>query len=216
MTNERMNSSHPTDEATLPFSAQIDFSELENCLAAPPLLLDEEFDNFDNFLEQLVKDIDPQGAIEYIYLRDFAIYTFEISRMRNYRNFLTLLAEPQAVLSLSKTNGNLKFKASLAGQDWSQRAQEASQKVNLYLNSKELDHMPIKAQSFAVIINELEKLERMITSAEARRLSLIREIDRRHHALKERLQKTIKNEDGSYSFKANPDEIRSDVRPSLS
>lgn len=216
MTKDTTHSSQLTDDVASNSPKQHNFSELEKCLSAPPLLLDEEYENFENFLELLVKDIDPQGAVEFIYLRDFAIYTFEIGRMRNYRNYLTLLAEPEAVLSLSKSIGNSKFKASLAGQDWAQRAHQASQNVNFYLNSEELNQIPLEAQSFAVIIDQLEKVERMIASAEARRLSLIREIDRRHQALKERLQKTIKNEDGSYSFKPNADEIHSDVRRSLS
>lgn len=182
-------------------SALVDpFSDLENCLGLPALLPDEDIDEFDVLLDHLIRDIKPQGTIEYIYVRDFAVYTFEINRLRRNRNCLVELTEPEAVEKLMSREVSLTFKSAIVDTTWNQLATAATEKVKRSIAEHEPRSSPLRTKSLALVIDDIEKIERMISSAEARRMALVREIDRRHLLLRNRLQDAIQIDDGSFSL----------------
>lgn len=176
------------------------FSELYHCLGYPALLREESVDDFDALLAQLIKDIEPKGSVEFIYVRDFATYTFEIERLRFHRSVLLDLMAPEAINEIRSRNGKVRLHCKAAGSPWSDHADTASRLIGAYLADDGMKESLINAQSFALAIDQMEKIERMIGLAEERRMRLVREIDRRHALLKSRLQEAIQNRDSSFSF----------------
>ncbi len=176
------------------------FTELDTCLGYPSLLHGESLEDFDTLLNNLMGDIEPKGSVEFIYVRDFAVYTIEIERLRLHRNILMDIIAPEAIEKMRARQSHSTFKCKMAGSPWAEQSQLASALVHAYLNDKGTKGTAINAQSFALAIDEMEKIERMIGLAEERRMRLVREIDRRHALLKNRLHETIQNRDGSFSF----------------
>jgi len=189
------------DPVSAPSSQGIkNFTELDTCLGYPSLLHGESLEDFDTLLNNLMGDIEPKGSVEFIYVRDFAVYTIEIERLRFHRNILMDIIAPEAIEKMRARQNHSTFKCKMAGSPWAEQSQSASALVHAYLNDKDTKGTAINAQSFALAIDEMEKIERMIGLAEERRMRLVREIDRRHALLKNRLHETIQNRDGSFSF----------------
>ena len=183
------------------------FADLDQLLGYPSLLREESAEDFDALLNHLIKDIEPQGVIEFIYVRDFATYTFEIERLRLHRNLLLDLMAPEAIDQMRSRHNKMSVKCAISGPPWTDFVDKATQIWDLYLADQETRGSLINAQSFALVIDDMEKIERMIGLAEERRMRLVREIDRRHALLKSRLQEAIKNRDSSFSFAQGKSDI---------
>ena len=205
---EKATKKKVSDQALEPSSnIPNNFADLDQLLGYPALLREESLEDFDTLLNHLIKDVEPNGSIEFIYVRDFATYTIEIERLRLYRNLLLDLMAPEAIDQMRSRNNKVSVKCSIAGPPWTDFVDTATRIWDVYLADKEMRGSLINAQSFALVIDEMEKIERMIGLAEERRMRLVREIDRRHALLKSRLQETIQNRDGSFSFAQGKSDI---------
>lgn len=192
------------------------FFDVEKSLGLPPLLPEENIEEFDNLVDLLIEDIKPEGPIAYIYVRDFAIYTYEILRYRRHRNLLIELTRPEAVESLMTREVSIALKTTVVEPIWRHMAMTSANRVKSALSDTSLEANIIDAKSLSLSIDQIEKIERMIASAEARRMTLIREIDRRHLFIKNKLQEAIRNEDGSFNFVLDPNDKKSEKKTNLS
>ena len=191
----KQNSSDFSNWETMSFHDRLII--LDECLGEPALLDDESEEEFNSMLECLYRDINPQSSIEYIYLREFAIYTFEIRRLRRYRSAIIATNEVNAVKSLLHSAVNLQLKSSIVSPDWAQRADKAISKISTDANDLDGNLSPTQAKAFALSLDEISKVDRMIQSAETRRMAFIKEIDRRHAQLKKKFHEVIQEDSES-------------------
>jgi hypothetical protein len=175
------------------------FSALETCLERPALLTNEKFEDFESLFDQLLSSVIPSDAIEYIYIRDAAILTFDINRLQRSKVALVKAAQPHAVSNLVAPALD-RIRADQLSGAWTRGAPEAISQVNEILKKRGLKQEAIQLKAIELRLDHIQKIENMISTLESRRFAFFREIDRRRDNFKRRLQEAVKNADGSYSL----------------
>jgi hypothetical protein len=126
--------------------------------------------------------VKPSDIVEEIWVRDVVDLTWEIFRGRRLKNCLVATAVPSAlreILSpLVDAQAYSEWMNTLVKQ-WTAQKPSAIKRVNKYLASKKLTFDTVIAQALRSEINTIERIDRSIAIAEARRNAVLREIDRR-------------------------------------
>jgi hypothetical protein len=189
------------------------FSDLETCLASPALLSNEKPEDFEALFNQLLLSVIPSDAIEYIYIRDAAILTFDINRLQRSKIALVKTAYPQAVSNLVAPALD-RIRADQLSGAWTRGAPEATSQVNEILKKRGLKQEAIQLKAIELRLDRIQKIESMISVLESRRFAFFREIDRHRDGFKRRLQEAVKNADGSYSVVEAENNMNSQARSS--
>jgi hypothetical protein len=152
-------------------------------LPAPPLLVTEAADQFAAIQTALGQELKPRGIIEKIYLQDMIVLVWEIWRFRRCKvaiinselraalaTLLTrLLSEPGADPIRIDDEA-----AALAAAWFTDTAAKA--RVAELLKGSQLDASAVEAEAIRRLAADLERLDRMIASAESRRNKALRSI----------------------------------------
>lgn len=149
----------------------------------PPtlLLITESKDEFDRFREAFIREINPRGIIEHMYVADLAYLFWEILRYRRCiaaiinTRFLPALAHLIRSLSLlpDMLEETAKEEADGLALQWFANKKAKTQILDL-LGKFQLDESTIEAEAIRSSVAELEKFERLLASAEARRNKALR------------------------------------------
>ena len=145
-------------------------------LPGVPLLITESKDEFERIREALDYQIKPRGIIEQIYVEDIAYLVWEILRLRRSKTAIINLALRGAlkkvVAQLSREPGEL-------GRGVDDRAEELAhqwfsdpdikKQIAGLLGEFGLDETAIEAEAFRKSADDLERIDRLMASAEARR-----------------------------------------------
>ena len=145
-------------------------------LPGVPLLITESKDEFERIREALDYQIKPRGIIEQIYVEDIAYLVWEILRLRRSKTAIINLAFRGAlkkvVAQLSREPGEL-------GRGVDDRAEELAhqwfsdpdikKQIAGLLGEFGLDETAIEAEAFRKSADDLERIDRLMASAEARR-----------------------------------------------
>ena len=174
----------------LPVLSATNDNSIWHMFGPPPLLPGERRADFDLLLERLVRDEKPTDTIEHAWVWDIAVFTFEIGRYR--RSIIGLV-------KINKVRGLRMALAPLYGDDtltdlldrWMERDPDAIKYVDTLLERAGLTMDDVTAQTMAVKIGEIERLDRMIMGLEGRRIAVIREIPRRRAAFATLLRKAV-------------------------
>jgi hypothetical protein len=90
--------------------------------------------------------------------------------------------------------------------DWSLRKVEATSRVSVLLHQMDQSMDAVMAQTLAKRIDDIERIDRMLASAEARRHVVLRELDCHRAAVAARLRAATEQiEDASFEEIAKPD-----------
>lgn len=152
-------------------------------LPPPPLLVTEAADQFAAIQTALGQELKPRGIIENIYLQDMTVLVWEIWRFRRCKvaiinsefraalaSLLTrLLSEPGADPIRIDDEA-----AALAAAWFTDPAAKA--RVAELLKGSQLDASAVEAEAIRRLAADLERLDRMIASAESRRNKALRSI----------------------------------------
>jgi hypothetical protein len=152
-------------------------------LPVPRLLVTEAEDQFAAIRTALAQELKPRGIIEKIYLQDMTVLVWEIWRLRRCKvaiinsefraalaSLLTrLLSEPGADPIRIDDEA-----AALAAAWFIDTA--AKERVAELLRASQLDESAVEAEAIRRLAAELERLDRMIASAESRRNKALRNI----------------------------------------
>jgi hypothetical protein len=152
-------------------------------LPPPPLLVTEAADQFAAIQTALGQELKPRGIIENIYLQDMTELVWEIWRFRRCKvaiinsefraalaSLLTrLLSEPGADPIRIDDEA-----AALAAAWFTDPAAKA--RVAELLKGSQLDASAVEAEAIRRLAADLERLDRMIASAESRRNKALRSI----------------------------------------
>jgi hypothetical protein len=169
-------------------------------LPAIPLLSTDCREEFDRILRALNQEIKPRGTMEKILTEDVAYNTFEIQRMRRYKVGI-ISAEFRAALEgildrLMREPGDsrqvyignaMRAEAESLAKEWF-TDQEAKERVSELLRQFQLDESVIEAEAFRNSVADIEKLDRLLASAEARRNSALRQISKYRDVFAQRLR----------------------------
>ena len=139
-----------------------------------PLLLTESKDEFNLIRDNLNDQIKPRGIIEQMYVEDIAYLVWEILRLRRskaaiinsaFRDALT-----KVVTQLLSNPGDWKNrqKAEKLAREWFSDPDVKKQIAGL-LRDFNLDETAIEAEAFRKSADDLEGIDRLMASAEARR-----------------------------------------------
>ena len=177
----------PFEVATAPEATE------SQVLFGPPALLPAESPaDYWRLYSLLQADLAPADVIEKIWLRDLVDLQWEVRRWRRLNN---------ALLSSSKHDGLDKILTSLQPYDSSQRELERSwmrrdpaavAEVSRLLDLAGLTEDAITAQTFAVKLDEIERIDRMTFQAERRRDLAIQQIERRREDFAARARAAMK------------------------
>jgi hypothetical protein len=141
-----------------------------------PLLLTESKDEFNLIRDNLNDQIKPRGIIEQIYVEDIAYLVWEILRLRRSKAAIINLAFRPAlkevITQLLIQPGGLKFQvedeSKKLAHNWFCDPNVKKQIAEL-LRDFHLDETAIEAEAFRKSADDLEGIDRLMASAEARR-----------------------------------------------
>src|SRR4029077_1576852 len=141
-----------------------------------PLLLTGSKDEFNLIRDNLNDQIKPRGIIEQIYVEDIAHLVWEILRLRRSKAAIVNLAFPAALKEvitqlLIKPRG-LKFqvedRSKKLAHEWFSDP-DVKKEIAGLLQQFNLDETAIEAEAFRRSADDLERIDRLMASAEARR-----------------------------------------------
>ena len=150
----------------------------------PPLIAGEDPAAYAALRDRVAGVVRPQDILEDIWLRDVVDLTWEVFRLRRLKAHLLQAAAHEGVKTvLSPLVADQAYyeKGSAArelSERWARREEEAVEEVNACLAEAGLTMDAVMAQTFAAKLDEIERVDRMIASAEARRNLVLREVER--------------------------------------
>ena len=137
----------------------------------------------------------PKDAIEEFLSRDVVDLTWEIFRLRRLKAALLRAAASKGVQRILSTTGydlGLNFGSSeefAAG--WASGNAGTRREFAEILKKADFTMGEVMAEAFAEIIDSFERIDRMLASAEARRNSALRKIDRHREALGAAMRRAV-------------------------
>jgi hypothetical protein len=165
----------------------------------PALLTTESEEDFEKLFDELKRDVRPATCIEMIYTRDFAVLTWEIIRYtRNKAGiinnaFRTALASRLQPLLLPPGPAHAKYDTHLNAQklayDWF-FSQEIKDRVSALLEEAGLDMRAVEAEALRLSLDDIERVDRLLTAAEARRDKVLRSITWYRECFAKKLQQS--------------------------
>jgi hypothetical protein len=156
----------------------------------PVILNTESVQDFEALLEVFNKEILPIDFVERMYVRDFVQLVWEIVRLRRFKVALLDRAYPNALakvlrpilvkpandsFGLIEALGVSKQKADRLARDYFV-SQKAKRRVESLLRNAQLENWVVEAEAYKSCLPEIEQLDRSLTSAEARRDKILRNI----------------------------------------
>jgi hypothetical protein len=154
----------------------------------------EDSAGYDELLARVSGAIKPADIIEEIWIRDIVGLSWEVLRLRRARAALLASSRYFGVQNLLRPLCDMGEVFELSDR-WARREDEAVAKVDRTLAMAGLTMDAVMAQTLARQIDLVEKIERMIASAEARRNATLREIERRRSALAALLRAATRDAD---------------------
>ena len=180
--SQKMNHDQPTTEP-----ARL------SCFGPAPLFEGEDSAGYDELLARVSGAIKPADIIEEIWIRDIVALTWEALRLRRAR---------AALLAANRYTGVKRVLRPLCGtkaydlsEQWARREDEAVAAVDRHLATARLTMDAVMAETMSVEIELVEKMDRMIASAEIRRNATLREIERRRSEFAARLRQATQDRD---------------------
>jgi hypothetical protein len=156
----------------------------------PPLWDGEDVAGYHEFRTQVYAAIEPGDVIERVLINDYVDLAWEVSRLRHLAANLVRAKVHKGLCDvLSPLKGPSQAKALSEG--WLARKPDAVEEVKKVLTSAGLSLDTVRAQTFSIELDDVERISRMIEAAEARRNRCLHEIDRHRETLGQKLRRTV-------------------------
>jgi hypothetical protein len=141
-----------------------------------PLLITESADEFDALRDAFEREIKPRGIIEHMYVHDISAIVWEILRLRRCKVVIINSAFRSALENLlgqllrepDQHSYDVQDEAQTLAHAWF-TDQEAKKQVSEVLTRFDLDESAIEAEAISRSSEDLELLDRMLSSLETRR-----------------------------------------------
>jgi hypothetical protein len=157
-------------------------------LGPPPLFEGEDTAAYDELLARISGAVKPTDIFEEIWVGDIVDLVWEAVRLRRLKaSLMTATAHKGLEQILKPLVGSLQ-EGGLA-KAWAAREKKAIEWVNELLAAAGLTMDAVMAQTLSINLNDIERIERMIASAEARRNAILREVERHRATWGENLRR---------------------------
>ncbi len=156
----------------------------------PPLIAGEDQAQYEAMRDQISAAVGPLDFLEEIWVNDVVNLVWETLRLRRLRAALLQAAAPEGLHHLLQwvVGKNCEEKWAI---NWAARKPEALAAVESTLAQAGLTRDAVTAQTLALKIGEVERIDRMVAGAEARRNIALREIDRHRATLGAALRQVV-------------------------
>jgi hypothetical protein len=161
-------------------------SSINEIFSTQSLILGEDDQAFETLKAAIASAIKPQDTIEEMWVRDIAELMWESQRLRTLKANILLIAQKSALVHLIHL---IEKRESLAIEDhygaeilasgWLANDRKAVSEVREILNTHGFSDDTIMAQALLDKLQEVERIDRMIASADARRNRALAELERR-------------------------------------
>jgi hypothetical protein len=134
--------------------------------------------------------VKPADIFEEIWVRDIVDLVWEAFRLRRFKaNLMTTVAHK----GLSAILDPLMDwdEANDLAEAWAARERTAIERVDELLASAGLTMDAVMAQTLSLQLNDIERIDRMIATAEGRRNAILRELDRHRTTWGQNLRQTV-------------------------
>jgi hypothetical protein len=169
-----------------------------------PLWDGENVASYNEFRAKVLADIEPGDVMELVLINDYVDLAWEVLRLRL---LLANLMRGNAYKGLAEILSPLKgpLQAKTLSEGWLARKPEAVEEVNKILTAAGLSMDTVMAQTFSVALDAIERINRMIQAAEARRNKCLHEIYRHRETLAQTLRRSVQQiEDGQLRVIESP------------
>ncbi len=147
-------------------------------LTPSPLVPGDDAAAYDTLLAGISATVRPADLIEQAWVRDVVDLIFEAVRLRRLKAALMTACAGEGIAQVLR-GLDVPGIPSVLAQRWAARELAAVAEVDAALEAAGLTLDHVMAQTLALRINEIERIDRMIAAAEARRNTALREIA--HH-----------------------------------
>ena len=151
------------------------------------LLEDEDAAAYEEIFARISAAVKPADFLEEIWVRDVVALVWEAFRLRRLKTCLMEAAVPHGLARvISSLRLHAAAKEIAAG--WALRNGECVRQVESLLDQSGLTMEHVMAERLAERIEDVERIDRMIASAEQRRGAMLREVERHRASLASRLR----------------------------
>jgi len=146
-------------------------------LGPPPLFEGEDAAAYDELWARIAGAMKPEDIFVELWARDIADLDWEVSRLRRLQaSLMTAAAHEGLQRILEPLLESFPDQVQLV-RAWSARDKAAIKRVDELLASAGLTMDAVMAQTLCTYLDEFERIERMIASAEARRGAILYEVE---------------------------------------
>jgi len=157
---------------------------------AAPLITGEDGAAYQALNDQIAAAVKPSDIIEEIWLYDVVDLTWECFRLRRLKASLMNAAAPQGLEIILQSLIGPTEALALAS-EWAARDTNAIKQVGKLLASAGMTMDAVMAETLSIKLGEIERIDRMIALAEARRNAVLREVDRHRDATGRHLRRAV-------------------------
>jgi hypothetical protein len=157
-------------------------------LGPRPLIDGEDETNYDVILERISADVAPADFVEEIWVRNVVDLVWDSVRLRRLKSQLLQAAAHEGLERLLASIIDWQ-RADQLSRKWALGDEEAMGEVERLLGRAGLTFDAVMAQTLAARIDDVERIDRMVIIAEARRDAVLREIRSRRAAFGQALRR---------------------------
>ena len=166
--------------------------------APPPSIHGEDPAGYDELLDRISGTVKPKDCIDEMWVQDIATATWEIFRWRRAKSNLIKGNMHRGMKTVLESLCPYDEADELSS-NWANRVPQATEQIEKVLSNANLSMDEVIAETIAIKISDIERLDRLIMNAEARRNGTLREIDRRRANQGQALRRAIDDvEDAEY------------------
>lgn len=145
-------------------------------LGGPPLIGGDDRAGYDALLASVTATVGPADPLEQAWVRDVVDLIWEALRLRRLKAALLTSSAGKGLDKVLTSIGVSGNRAYDLVPRWAARRHDAVAAVEAELDAAGLGMDHVMAQTLRLHINEVERIDRMVASAEARRAATLREI----------------------------------------
>jgi hypothetical protein len=202
-------------------SASIDIST-DPIFGPPPILEQEDSAAFDALHKHVTKDVQPVGILEKIWVWEIVVLTWEILRWYRVKNELVKSGLPAGLAEILRPyaqtvhretpeyekaakigtmDAMLKHEANRPlieehiAQGWAAKDPDHVAMIDEFVASGALSMDQVMSKAFVENLDPIERIDRLIMSAENRRNAALREIERHRRSFAQALRDAVEDAD---------------------
>ena len=173
-------------------------AETRELLGPAPTAHFEDGMLYEDILTQMAQAVEPRDFVEWIWVKDLVDLTWDANRARRAKTTRLALARKEGIRAIITANrkgdpADIIFDSSIHHEtdDIAVGKRGAMKEFAQTLDQVGLDQDSVVDAAYFAAIVDMERLQRLIDSANARRDAVLREIDRRREAFGRRVRPAV-------------------------